>query len=63
MLDFVFWSVVVGLMPAAAALMWALIFFVLDLIGSTIAGGREGQARQTFTPRPGPDPSSSAIWN
>jgi hypothetical protein len=63
MLDFVIWSVVVGLTPAAAALMWALIFFVLDLIGSIIAGGREGQASQTFTTRPGPDPSSSAIWN
>jgi hypothetical protein len=63
MLDFVIWSVVVGLMPAAAALMWALIFFVSDLIGSIIAGGREGKARQTFTSRPGPDPSSSAIWN
>jgi hypothetical protein len=63
MLNFVIWSVVVGLMPAAAALMWALIFFVLDLIGSVIAGGREDQASQTFTTRPGPDPSSSAIWN
>ena len=63
MLDFVIWSVVVGLMPAAAALMWALIFFVSDFIGSIIAGGREGQASQIFTPPPGPDPSSSAIWN
>ena len=63
MLDFVIWSVVVGLMPAAAALMWALIFFVSDLIGSIIAGGREGQASQIFAPPPGSDPSSSAIWN
>jgi hypothetical protein len=59
MLDLVYWSIFIGLTPAAVGLVWELISAVADLIGLIIASSHGGQGTPAFT-RP-PNGSSSAI--
>jgi hypothetical protein len=45
---FVLWSFVVALMPVALGLVWGLISYVGNLIGSRLASPRGGQATRAF---------------
>jgi hypothetical protein len=57
MLHFVLWSFVVALMPVALGLVWGLISYVGNLIGSRLASPRGGQASRAFMSPPRLDPS------